>query len=78
MIGMSICYPDWTPATDTMGWLSIDCGVWTFGGMKRRVNIFHPPGNPPPDVDAFLEAHFSTHRQHGYEVVKRPQDQAQE
>ena len=75
---MTIFWPGWTPATDTTGWKTIPCGVWFIANVRTRVDIAHPPDNPPKDIDAVLDEAFAEHRRHGHKVVKAAPDQTEE
>lgn len=79
MIGLTILHdPDGKNPlfSETSGWPMIPCGVWFIGNVKHRVDIFHPPGKPPADVDALLDETFAEHRRHGQKVVKATEDQS--
>jgi hypothetical protein len=75
MIGLSIFYPDCSPARDTTGWTCVNCGVWWIGSVKHHVRVFHAPDSPPPDLATVLAEAFQEYRVRGIAVVKVPDPQ---
>ena len=69
--GMTIFWPDWTPATDTTCWVLYEAGIWHIGPYLTRVQVCAAPETPltPEQVVHIRDEKFTQMRQEGQSII---------